>query len=213
MALNRVPWLQASFGALARRRNTSRIAGGFFDDGEQLYNALYFFVRRAAPGDLSKRHSCRSPNTCLSPGRSRWIPGRETSRIFSGRGAASFVAAACASGPIICWESAFSNLDVADVRDGAQALVIATDDAWFGTTGGPYQHAQIAQMRAIETGRWIVRAAATGVSGIIAPDGRYLRAKDSAKPASCRARSDGRSTPYSTTWAAPRWRFFWPPSW
>jgi len=58
-------------------------------------------------------------------------------------------------GPIICWESAFTNLNVADVRSGAQALVIATDDAWFGTTDGPYQHAQIAQMRALETGRWL----------------------------------------------------------
>ncbi len=36
-------------------------------------------------------------------------------------------------------------------------------------------HAQVAQMRAIETGRWIVRAASTGISGIIAPDGHYRR--------------------------------------
>jgi apolipoprotein N-acyltransferase len=63
-----------------------------------------------------------------------------------------------------------------DVRAGATALVMATDDAWFGTTAGPYMHAQIAQLRALETGRWIVRAASTGVSGIIAPDGRYTHA-------------------------------------
>ena len=39
-------------------------------------------------------------------------------------------------------------------------------------------HAQIAQMRAIETGRWIVRAASTGISGIIAPNGRYTQHSD-----------------------------------
>jgi apolipoprotein N-acyltransferase len=59
------------------------------------------------------------------------------------------------------------------VRDGAQLLVISTDDAWFGTSSGPYQHAQIAQMRAIESGEYVVRAAATGISGIIAPDGAW----------------------------------------
>jgi apolipoprotein N-acyltransferase len=76
----------------------------------------------------------------------------------------------------VCWESAFSQLAVTSVHDGADALIVATDDAWFGTTAGPYQHAQIAQMRAIETGRWVVRAASTGISGIVAPDGRYVAA-------------------------------------
>jgi apolipoprotein N-acyltransferase len=52
-------------------------------------------------------------------------------------------------------------------------LVISTDDAWFGTSSGPYQHAQIAQMRAIESGEYVVRAAATGISGIIDPDGSW----------------------------------------
>jgi apolipoprotein N-acyltransferase len=53
-------------------------------------------------------------------------------------------------------------------------LLVITDDAWFGETSGPYQHAQIAQMRALETGRWVLRAAQTGISGTIAPDGRWI---------------------------------------
>nr|MDQ2681403.1 apolipoprotein N-acyltransferase [Candidatus Eremiobacteraeota bacterium] len=75
--------------------------------------------------------------------------------------------------PLICWESAFADLAHAQLRNGAQLLVISTDDAWFGESAGPFQHAEIAQMRAIESGTWVVRAASTGVSGIIAPDGRY----------------------------------------
>ena len=75
--------------------------------------------------------------------------------------------------PLICWESAFADLAQRQVRNGAQLLVISTDDAWFGTSSGPYQHAQIAQLRAIEAGEYVVRAAATGISGIIAPDGTW----------------------------------------
>ncbi len=75
--------------------------------------------------------------------------------------------------PLICWESAFADLAYAQVQKGADVLVISTDDAWFGKTSGPYMHAQIAQLRAIESGAYVVRAAATGISGVIAPDGSW----------------------------------------
>jgi apolipoprotein N-acyltransferase len=75
--------------------------------------------------------------------------------------------------PLICWESAFGDLAQAQAANGARMFVISTDDAWFGASDGPYVHAQIASLRAIETGRWIVRAGATGISGVIAPDGTW----------------------------------------
>jgi len=75
--------------------------------------------------------------------------------------------------PLICWESAFADLAHAQIANGAQLLVVSTDDAWFGNTSGPYMHAQISQLRAVETGAYVVRAAATGISGIIAPDGAW----------------------------------------
>jgi apolipoprotein N-acyltransferase len=75
--------------------------------------------------------------------------------------------------PLICWEAGFTGLAQGDANAGAAFLAIATDDAWFGDSDGPYAQAQLAQLRAVETGRWIVRAAATGISGIIGPDGRW----------------------------------------
>jgi apolipoprotein N-acyltransferase len=78
--------------------------------------------------------------------------------------------------PLICWESAFPDLIYAQIQRGAQVLVIATDDAWFGKSSGTFQHAQIAQMRAIEFGTWVLQSASTGISGIIAPDGRWTEA-------------------------------------
>jgi apolipoprotein N-acyltransferase len=54
----------------------------------------------------------------------------------------------------------------------ANALVTVTNDDWFGHSTARYQHLQIGQMRSIETGRYLVRAANDGISAIIGPDGR-----------------------------------------
>jgi len=76
---------------------------------------------------------------------------------------------------LICWESLFGDIAHARLKDNPSLILIATDDAWFGTTEGPYEHAQAATLRAVETGRWVLRAGATGISGIVAPDGRWTQ--------------------------------------
>jgi apolipoprotein N-acyltransferase len=53
-------------------------------------------------------------------------------------------------------------------------LTTITNDAWFGPTSAPYQHFEQASMRAIEEGRYLVRAANTGISGIVDPYGRVV---------------------------------------
>ncbi|MDX8402500.1 MAG: nitrilase-related carbon-nitrogen hydrolase, partial [Mariprofundaceae bacterium] len=58
------------------------------------------------------------------------------------------------------------------VLAGAQVLVNVTNDAWYGRSPAAWQHFQAARMRAVETGRWVLRAANTGVTAAIAPDGR-----------------------------------------
>lgn len=74
-------------------------------------------------------------------------------------------------GTAICFEVTFP-AEVAElVRDGATALVTITNDAWYGDTAAPWQHFRAARWRAAETRRPLVRAAITGVSGLIAPDG------------------------------------------
>ena len=59
-------------------------------------------------------------------------------------------------------------------RGGSELLTTITNDAWFGATSAPYQHFAQASMRAIENGRYLVRAANTGISGIVDPYGRVL---------------------------------------
>ncbi|KIC10871.1 acyltransferase [Leisingera sp. ANG-M1] len=75
--------------------------------------------------------------------------------------------------PLICYEAVFPQ-DVNSAARRPQLLVQITNDAWFGTRSGPYQHLVQAQMRAIEQGLPMIRAANTGVSAMIAPDGRLL---------------------------------------
>jgi apolipoprotein N-acyltransferase len=78
----------------------------------------------------------------------------------------------------ICYEVVYPNLVRRFVAGGSEMLTTITNDAWFGPTSAPYQHFEQASMRAIETGRYMVRAANTGVSGIVDPYGRVLERTD-----------------------------------
>ena len=71
----------------------------------------------------------------------------------------------------ICFESVFSDYAREGVKNGAEFIVIVTNDGWFGKSAGPVQHKQYAVLRAIENRKWIVRCAQTGISCYIDPLG------------------------------------------
>jgi apolipoprotein N-acyltransferase len=74
----------------------------------------------------------------------------------------------------ICYEVIFPHLAREAVERGSELLTTITNDAWYGTTSAPYQHFALASMRAIEQGRYLVRAANTGISGAVDPYGRVV---------------------------------------
>jgi len=72
----------------------------------------------------------------------------------------------------ICYELLFPDLMRRFAGDGARVLLAITNDAWYGRTGAPYQFLVMTAVRAAESGRWIARAANTGVSALIDEEGR-----------------------------------------
>ncbi|MFZ2448006.1 MAG: apolipoprotein N-acyltransferase [Syntrophobacteraceae bacterium] len=98
---------------------------------------LLFFVRHIVAGELE------------------YVPGRQPGPVYLGDRAL---------GVLVCYEVIFPEISRETVRRGAQALMNLTNDAWYGDTGGPYQHLEISRWRAIEFRVPLVRAANSGIS-------------------------------------------------
>lgn len=163
------------FGALARRLHADLGVGTLIRDplSGKYQNAVVYFTPDGRPwATVAKRQLVPFAEHLPGPGWLRRLPFTdEINDLAPGRGPQ--LDPISGAGTLICWESMFGDLAAEQVRAGARFFAVATDDAWFGTSDGPYQHAQASTLRAVETGRWIVRAAATGFSGIIAPDGSW----------------------------------------
>ena len=77
--------------------------------------------------------------------------------------------------PFVCYEIIFPDLVAVDAAS-ADLIVNVTNDAWFGDTPGPYQHFRQAQVRSVENGVPLLRAANTGISGVVDTRGRVIDA-------------------------------------
>lgn len=101
-------------------------------------------------------------------------------------------------GTVICYESAYGGLVREFVRAGAELLVVSTSDRSYGRSGMAAQHFAMAQMRAAETGRPVLQASISGVSGVIDADGsaRDLTGLFEATVTEGRIATRSGSTPY-----------------
>ena len=75
---------------------------------------------------------------------------------------------------MICFDSVFEDLALDSVRNGAELIIIPTNDSWFLDSTAVYMHNRQAQLRAIECGRYIVRSGNTGISSVIDDNGQVL---------------------------------------
>lgn len=75
----------------------------------------------------------------------------------------------------ICYESVYGEHFAGFAADGAQVMMVITNDGWWHNTEGHRQHFSYSRLRAIETRRWVCRAANTGISGFISPTGEVVQ--------------------------------------
>jgi apolipoprotein N-acyltransferase len=170
---------------LAQVHQATILVGAFTEnsDGEK-YNSIIAFNSDGSVSEnvYSKRH--------LVPF-GEYVPMRELIialvpplaelvqvNILAGDDAAVHQSEMGGIGSLICFDSIYETLALDSVRHGAQLLTVSTNDSWFFDSAAARMHNAQAQLRAVETGRWIVRAASTGISSIIAPDGTIVARQD-----------------------------------
>ena len=78
-------------------------------------------------------------------------------------------------GGLVCFDSIFPELARESVKNGADILIIVTNDSWFRDSSAIYQHNAQAVLRAVQNNRYIIRAANTGISSFISPTGKILQ--------------------------------------
>jgi len=113
----------------------------------------------------------------------RWMPfiGKLTHQVGDyspGRAGKTLAFDGVKIGVLICYEVIFPSLSRAVAKNGANLLVTVTNDAWFGLSSAPYQHFSMAALRSVETKKSLARAANTGISGFVTPDGAILEASE-----------------------------------
>ena len=167
---------------IAARCDVTLVVGGF-TSGEKLDENSLIFVHPDGRVDetvYSKRHlvpfgeyvPMRKLITALVPPLSEismlsedLAPGNDSNVVNTEVGKL---------GALVCFDSIYESLTLDSVRDGAEIIVLGTNDSWFLDSAAVYMHNAQAKLRAVETGRYVVRAANTGISSIITPDGKVL---------------------------------------
>lgn len=96
----------------------------------------------------------------------------KVSRFDRGQERKTFVIGGHRYGVFICYEAVFADEVRRFAKSGAEVFVNISDDGWYGDTSAPWQHLNMARMRAIENRRWVVRSTNNGVTASIDPYGR-----------------------------------------
>jgi len=170
------------YGLLSDETECEIIVTSFESDGKRLYNTARLLSPDGTVGDTvyKKRHlvpfgeytpledlikTVFPPLAQMSAIEVPLSPGEGTEIIETENGKV---------GCLICFDSIYENLCIESVRDGAALICISTNDSWFSGSTALRQHNAQAQLRAVESSRYVVRSANTGISSVIDPDGRIL---------------------------------------
>lgn len=180
--INIVKWIDEYAEGIAKEADASLIIGCFESIDNDFFNITRYVSKEHGmfPDSYAKRK--------LVPF-GEFVPMRDficavfpfldgiamlDSDITPGRDSSLFDTEFGKIGSLICFDSIYEETALESVRDGAQLLCISTNDSWFSDSKALYQHNAQAILRSIETGRYTIRAANTGVSTIITSKGKIV---------------------------------------
>lgn len=181
--LNTSRSLQNFVSGLAQECGVTLIVGALYADDSGEYNSLYLVH---PDGSIAEQHYDKRHLVPFG----EYVPMRELimtlipplanlsaldDDLTPGSGSALFSTEWGEIGSLICFDSIYEMLGLESVRDGAGLMIISSNDSWFYDSAAVYQHQAQAQLRAIEEGRYLLRAANTGISTVLDPNGRILR--------------------------------------
>jgi len=173
--LNRVQPFIDELSKEAEQNNSEVLLGLFIRDPEK--RRYYNSVISTSGGEYRKRHLVPLgeyyPFRSLIGFFSRWIRIPMSDVDFGPTQQSLVSVAGQQMGISICFEDVFDR-DVRQTLPEASMLVNVSNDAWFEDSSEPWQHHQKARMRALESGRYMLRSTNTGVSSIITPQGDVL---------------------------------------
>ncbi len=165
----------APLAARARQHNDTILTGIFRQQGGKVYNAVVS-LGEGKPEFYEKHHLVPFGEYMPMRHGLGWLYRRMNvpmANLSPGRGSYVLMAAGIPVGISICYEIAFG-AETLHALPKAELLVNVSNDAWFGDSLEPAQQLQMARMRALETGRYLLAATNSGISAVISPAGRIL---------------------------------------
>jgi apolipoprotein N-acyltransferase len=176
------PFFRASIGQLARAANAPAIIGSLGLDRSTIPARGYYVYDSASIFSAGGDYVGRYDKIHLVPW-GEYVPFKEffafADKLTEGVGdmdrgntRSVFHLGGHEYGVFVCYESIFGDEVRQFANNGAEVLVNISDDGWYGDSGAPWQHLNMARMRAIENHRWLLRDTNTGVTAAIDPEGR-----------------------------------------
>jgi apolipoprotein N-acyltransferase len=175
-------YFRSQVATLARQQGAPVIAGSLGVDMDQAVAKGYWLYDSASLFSAAGTYQGRYDKIHLVPW-GEYVPYKQffsfadkltagAGNMDPGQARTVFHTGGHGYGVFICYESIFGDEVREFVHNGAQVLVNISDDGWYGDTGAPWQHLNMARMRAIENHRWLLRDTNTGITTAIDPWGR-----------------------------------------
>ncbi len=181
--LNEFVGLKNKISALAERNDCILLVGAFDSENDKTYNAIYTFYPDGSVKENTYKKRRLVPFGEYLPARKIFctvFPFLNSLNLFEdeltmGSESENAETEYGNVGFLICFDSIYEKLALDSVRDGAELIAVSTNDSWFLDSSAIYEHNGQSVLRAIETRRYVVRAANTGMSSIISPTGKIKK--------------------------------------